>query len=103
MKKMPCENIVWTTLPIIRKELACLMIKDFSITQKETATILRITPAAISQYVCNKRAHKKIEDKLILNEIKDSAIRILKDGDKVLNTEICRLCRFINKNNSCHI
>jgi predicted transcriptional regulator len=103
MKKMPCEYVVWTTLPIIRKELACFMIRDFGITQKETARILRITPAAISQYVCNKRAHNKIEDELILKEIKISSKIIIEEGDRVLNSEICRLCRMINKNNLCHI
>jgi predicted transcriptional regulator len=101
MKKLPCENAIWVTLPIIRKELACCMVKDFKLTQKEAAELIGITPAAVSQYKCKKRANINIEDLTILNEIKSSTRIIIEKGKDKLNSEICRLCRLINKKEAC--
>jgi predicted transcriptional regulator len=76
------------------------MCHDFGLNQKEAAEKLNITPAAVSYYRCNKRADKKINDSVILNEIRYSTEQIINNGNDSLNTEICRLCKFINKNNS---
>jgi predicted transcriptional regulator len=101
--KTPCESVIWTTLPLIRKELACYMTRKCGLKQKEAAKILGITSSAISQYKCNKRANEEINDISILNEIKTSAERIIKEGDQVLKIEICKLCRLINKDNPCPV
>jgi len=99
MDKLPCENAIWEIVPIIRKEIACCMCHDFGLKQTESAEKLNVTPAAISQYRCNKRADKNIKDPMILNEIRYSTELIINKGNEVLNTEICRLCKLINKNN----
>jgi len=99
MVKLPCEKALWEIVPIIRKEIACCMCHDFELNQKEAAKKLNVTPAAISQYKCNKRADKNIKDPMILNEIRYSTEQIIKIGDDVLNSEICRLCKLINENN----
>jgi len=103
MRKLPCEKAIWETIPIIRKEIACCMVHDFGLNQKEAAEILNITPSAVSQYRCNKRADKKINDISILNEIKISTKKIIEKDSNFLDSEICRLCRIINKHNSCPI
>ena len=103
MKKLPCEKAIWDTLPIIRKEIACCMVHDFGLNQKEAAEILNITPAAVSQYKCNKRADKEIKNPSILNEIKKATELIINNGSTVLETELCRLCRLMNKNDPCPI
>jgi predicted transcriptional regulator len=103
MSKLPCEKAIWDIIPIIRKEIACCMIHDFGLNQKEAAEILNITPSAVSQYRCNKRADKKINDISILNEIKLSTKKIVENGNSYLDSEICRLCRLINKNYKCPI
>jgi predicted transcriptional regulator len=102
MKKLPCEKAIWETIPMIRKAIACCMIHDFSLSQKEAAELLNITPAAVSQYRCNKRVDIEITDLSILNEIKKSTRIIIKNGT-VLETELCRICRLMNKNNQCPI
>ena len=101
MKEIPCESIIWNVLPVIRKELACCMIRNFNLTQKKVAQILGVTPAAISQYRCKKRAKADVKDNDILNEINISTKRIIKEGNPVLTTEICRLCKLIQKSNYC--
>jgi predicted transcriptional regulator len=101
MKKLPCENAIWETIPLIRKGIACCMVNEFGLSQKEAAELIGITPAAVSQYRCNKRASKKIEDVLLLNEIKSSTKLIIDEGNKVLDSEICRLCRLMNEKYPC--
>jgi len=103
MSKLPCEKAIWETIPIIRKEIACCMVNDFGLNQKEAATILNITPSAVSQYKCNKRADKNINDVTIINEIKVSAKKIVENDNMNIESEICRLCRIINKNDPCPI
>ena len=92
MFRTPCENIVWNGLPILRKEIARVMIKDFNLNEKETAKMLGISAAAVSQYLSGKRGKIDIIDKNLLNEIKISTEKIIKEGDVAFITEVCRLC-----------
>ena len=96
MKKNPCEYIVWNGLPIIRKGLAESMINDYDLSQKETAEKLCITPAAVSQYASGKRGKMTITDTEIREEINKSAKLIIQQGDGILNSEICRLCKLFS-------
>ena len=98
MQRAPCEYIVWNGLPIIRRELAACMIHEFGLNQKETAKRLGITPAAVCQYMGNKRGKIRIVDKKILKEIKISAEKIMKEGEKVVVEETCRICRLLSHN-----
>ncbi|HEC75940.1 MAG TPA: helix-turn-helix domain-containing protein [Thermoplasmatales archaeon] len=94
MKKTPCEEIVWTVLPCIRKKLAENLIGK-GLKQKEVAEKLGVSTAAISQYISDKRGNTSIFDNKIENEIKKSADSILNGGDVV--EEICRICRVVKK------
>lgn len=95
MNSAPCEILIWKLLPVIRKELTCSINKEYRLTQKETANKMGLTPAAVSQYKCSKRAIKIIEDEQINNEIKQSADKIFKEGEVVVGNEICRICQII--------
>ncbi len=98
MKQTPCEYIVWNGLPVIRKGLAVSMINDFGLSNKETAEKLCISSAAVSQYVSGKRGKMAITDTEICEEINKSAKLIIQQGDGILNSEMCRLCKlFLSK------
>lgn len=56
--EQPQEIEVWYVLPAIRKNLA-LELKKLGLSQKDVATKLGITPAAVSYYIQSKRASKK--------------------------------------------
>jgi predicted transcriptional regulator len=101
MSKAPCEIAIYQTIPMIRKEIACCMIHDYGLKQIEVAKLLGLTPAAVSYYKCNKRAQEKISNQSILEEIKLSTKRIIKKGNKIVESEICRICKLINKNIPC--
>jgi uncharacterized protein len=84
---------MWNGLPVIRKEIAERMIINFGINQKEAAEKLGITPAAVCQYLSNKRGKLKIDDQELLKEINLSAERILNDADIDVMKETCRICK----------
>lgn len=95
MKNTPCEYMMWNGLPVIRKEIAECMINNFGLNQKETANKLGLTPAAICQYLSNKRGKIKIVDESILLEIKKSAERIIKNEGAAIVLETCRICKIL--------
>ena len=53
---MPQEIEVRYVIPSLRKELAVGLIKK-NLKQKEIATLLELTPAAVSMYLAEKRGH----------------------------------------------
>lgn len=97
MKQTTCEFMILKCLPVIRKEIAKSIIKNYKLNQKETAEILGVTPAAICQYISKKRGKYKINDPEIIKEIEVSATRIVKKGEKSITKEICRICRLFRK------
>ncbi len=95
MSHLPCENIIWYGIPVIRRELAFCLINQFGLSQKEAADKLGITPSAVSQYVSKKRGKITILDEKIIKEIKLSANRINDQGESVLNSELCKICKIL--------
>ncbi len=96
MKQTPCEYILWCGLPSIRKEIAVRMVKDYGLSQKETAKKLGVSVAAVSQYISRKRAKRDITDKEVCKEISKSVKRIIENGDVAIVSEICRLCKIFS-------
>ena len=99
MLKTPCEHMQWHGLPIIRKELVKSLINNYGLNQKETAEILGLTPAAVSQYINKKRGKIEVLDNVIINEINNSAEKIINLGPSVVISEICRICQIFRKHN----
>ena len=97
MKRTTCEYMMWNGLPVIRKQIASSMIKDFGLSQKETAEKLGITPAAVCQYLSKKRGKVDITDGELLDEIKFSAQNIIDNGNGTIIPETCRICKLLRK------
>jgi len=93
--KTPCEIIVWSVVPIIRKEFAKNLIENHGFTQRKAAEKLRITEATVSRYISGKRGAIEITDREILKEIKESVKRISMENGSVVIEEICRICRLL--------
>jgi predicted transcriptional regulator len=98
MNHIPCQGMIWTGLPTIKKEIAKSIVNTFGLNQKDAARLLGITPAAICQYLSNKRGKIEISDKKIKVEIRISAKRIIQKGEPVVHAEICRICKLIRSN-----
>ncbi len=71
----PQEIEVWYMLPVIRKELAKSLL-NYNLTQKEIASKLGLTEAAISQYMNEKRATTMSLDPKIKIAIEEAAKKI---------------------------
>jgi predicted transcriptional regulator len=93
--KTPCEIIVWNLVPVIKRELAKSLVNDFGLNQRLVADKLVTSEAAVSRYISGKRGALEITDKEILNEIKISAGRIVKEKNSILIKEICRICQIL--------
>jgi len=91
----PQEIQVWYILPAIRKHYA-IYLKEAGLKQKEIASLLDITEAAVSQYLKNKRGNdvKFTED--ILKEIKKSAQKV-KEKKKDIRKETQNILNFVFK------
>ena len=96
MKKTPCEVMLWDGLPVIRKEIATSLIQQFDNNQRDVAEKLGVTPAAVCQYLSNKRGRAIIADNDVRLEIAIAAQRIQEDDEAVV-TETCRICRLCAK------
>ncbi len=100
MEKLPCEDIVWESLPAIRAAIAAEMVAT-GLSQKEVATILEMAPSAVSQYLSGKRGYR-IE---FTDEVKKAIASLshdLRDG-KITNpaSRICAICTLIRGTPSC--
>jgi hypothetical protein len=100
MEKLPCESVVWESLPAIRAAIASEMV-DSGLSQKAVSDILGMAPSAVSQYLSGKRGYR-IE---FANEVKEAISSLsadLREG-KVTNPgpRICSICTLIRGVPSC--
>ena len=97
--KTPCETIVWSIVPLIKKEFAKNLVDNLGLTQRETALKLDTTEAAISRYMSGKRGVLELNDSEISDEIKKSAIIISKQNGQTAVNQICKICKLIRSKN----
>ncbi len=94
MKLMPQEIEVRYVLPALRKQFTLALAKK-GIKQKEIASLLNITPAAVSQYVKDKRGTTKFQNN-VQKEINQSIEKITKNKSTA-QKEIYRISNLIRK------
>ncbi|MCK4669908.1 MAG: helix-turn-helix domain-containing protein [Nanoarchaeota archaeon] len=93
MKLTSQEIEVWHVLPAVRAELAKEM-KELGMLQKDIASVLGLTQAAISQYFSNKRGCSITFNDCIQKQIKTSAGK-LKDNSEVLFKELYDILQMV--------
>lgn len=97
MKRPYCEVMIKTTIPLIRASLAHILIKECGISIYHASKMLGVTPAAISNYLSNKRSRidavmRALEDSTLGKEMRKWADEIMK-GNVEAGDVICILCR----------
>ncbi|HLN44329.1 MAG: transcriptional regulator [Chloroflexota bacterium] len=105
-----CETIGKYVLPVFRSLIAEELVRNFNLTQVETAKKLGTTQAAISQYLSSKRANKSTEQfNNILPKIKaiahETAKRLVNNeisADEVA-TDMCKLCSILDEEGASEI
>ncbi len=95
--KIPCEIIVWSVLPMIRREMASELVLEHGMAQAEVARRFGITDAAVSQYLKRKRGGGPAFDEgdedyaAFMRRLKEAARRIAEEGSDPA-VEMCGLC-----------
>ena len=74
---LPSEIQVWYLLPVIRKELATVLVKEDGLAQKEAAKLIGVTESAISQYFKDKRGGDVELTEKMMVEIRNSAKQLV--------------------------
>jgi predicted transcriptional regulator len=95
MKKgyMPQKVELYYVIPAIRKEFAKIMVKR-GMSQKQVSDRLKITEAAVSQYMKSKRAAQPVDFSAIEGEMKRAVDRIVEGGSVIREVQrICALAR----------
>ena len=95
--KTPCELIVRTVLPTIRASIAKELVEKHGLSQKETAEILGVTTAAVSQYLSRKRATNRDREIFASEEfdelVREAAATIAtRPGELEAMKALCRCC-----------
>jgi len=96
-----CEDRIWNVLPIIRKTLAEILIKDYGFSQRKAALKLGLSPAAVSRYISGKRGLSSSNG---LNDydftmFKKSLDKIVNyDNKTLIQKEICKICENLYPN-----
>lgn len=94
--KQPCERIVAEILPTIRAKLALTILGRYGLSQIETAELLGVTQAAVSQYTTGRRGDEKVLDEFpdIDDEITGMAAKLVEGiGSDERETMLCGICR----------
>ncbi len=91
--KTPCQIVHWHLLPAIAAELA-KQLKQQHTPQSTIASILGVTPAAVSQYLKKKRGTEAILSKAVKQRIKRLALQVqqqqISDCEFILG--VCSIC-----------
>ena len=96
--KMPQEIEIWYIIPAIRKAFAKELVKK-GLKQKEIASLLGVTDAAVSQYFKSKRGCEVVFNRNIKKEISTSVEKVMKRSP--VQKEIQKICRMCKRDGIC--
>lgn len=99
MDKLPCETIVWDSLPAIRAAIAGEMVKK-GLSQKMVAGLLNMAPSAVSQYISGKRGYRIEFSPAVSAAISSLAADLISGTVSDPRTRICRICTLIREGES---
>ncbi len=91
MEKLPCETIVWDSLPAIRAAIAAEMVKC-GLSQKRVAITLNMAPSAVSQYLSGKRGYRIVFSDTVSAAIAQLARDLVSGVVQDPRDRICSIC-----------
>ncbi|ABM80773.1 transcriptional regulator [Hyperthermus butylicus] len=99
----PCEVAVKKYVPSIRASIAIVLVRDYGLSIYKAAKLLRLTPAAISNYLLRRRGSDYIDtilnDEQLYQHIFKLAERVVSGNidNREISNEMCNLCRELRK------
>lgn len=99
----PCELAVRKYVPAIRAAIALVLVKDYGLSVYRAAKILKVTPAAVSNYVFKRRGGEYVDFILGDEELRSRAMELAEklvgevvDGYEISRT-VCEFCRILRQ------
>lgn len=97
MSPLQCEITAKELMPAVRAALAITMVRDHGLSVYKTAKLLGIAPAAVSNYLAERRSDKKLVKKLLENTeyatyIREYSLKIIRNEVKI-DEVICFFCK----------
>ncbi len=103
--EMPCEYAAREIIPSIRAALAVVMV-EMGASKYRVASLLGLTPAAVTYYVTGKRGSRYLREILSNNDLRRVVERVasillgnasIEVKEKAFRAIICYLCNHFNK------
>ncbi len=84
-------------MPALRAALAITMVREYGLSVYNAAKLLNIAPAAVSNYLAERRSNKKLvrkllEDKRYATYVREYSIKIIRNEVKV-DEVMCFFCK----------
>ena len=95
----PCEIAVRKYVPSIRASIANVLVKDYGLSVYRAAKILRLTPAAVSNYLLRRRGGEYVDvilsDRELYRMVAEIAERLISDNidGREMSHQLCIICR----------
>ena len=102
MVKVPCQEIVWDSIPAMQAALAAELVSR-GVSQINVAKALSVAPSAVSQYLSGKRGYRIVFD----DDIKELIGRLAEDinsgpiTEDKLGEQFWSICRPLRGSETC--
>jgi predicted transcriptional regulator len=99
LSPLQCEIAAKELMPALRAALAITMVREYGLSVYRTAKLLNIAPAAVSNYLAERRSNKKLVRKLLEEKeyavyVKEYSIKIIRNEVKV-DEVMCFFCKLL--------
>jgi len=97
LSPLRCEVTAKELVPAVRAALAITMVRDYRLSVYKTAKLLGVAPAAVSNYLVERRSNKKLvkkllEDKGYATYVREYSLKIIRNEIKV-DEVMCFFCK----------
>ena len=105
---LPCEHAVKAVIPSIRASIARVLVEDFNLSRYSAAKVLRTTPAAITNYLENRRGDRYVDTIMGSPQLRSLVVKSAqvllsineredKEAYKEYQRAICMVCSRVNE------
>ncbi|RLG70375.1 MAG: hypothetical protein DRO04_01965 [Candidatus Iainarchaeum archaeon] len=88
-----CEKVYWILMPAIKRELAKILAEKYKLRKKDIAKMLKVTNAAVSQYLKKKRGSRIRLSKKAKEILQKTAEKLIRKNSSALDSAVCKICK----------
>mgnify|MGYP003879260869 CR=1 FL=1 len=80
-------------MPAIKRELAKILAEKYKLRKKDIAKMLKVTNAAVSQYLKKKRGSRIRLSKKAKEILQKTAEKLIRKNSSALDNAVCKICK----------